>query len=220
MKHLLEVDSIEKLIGYKYILSDVYIGCQSGEIIGLLGRNGSGKTTLFNIIMGVVKAENRYVSIDKKKLINTKEVIQQISYLPQKSFIPKGLTVNKAIELAIDRQDLKEIKTGILNTYLTRRVAELSFGELRLLELAIVLYNKSKFVLLDEPFSGLSPIFIEQIIQILLLNVKRKGIILSDHNWRSLLRVSNRLVVLKDGKTHHLRSDNELVNYGYLNSLS
>src|SRR5690606_20497228 len=101
MKHILEADSIQKYFDHKLVVSDVYLKCETGDIIGLLGRNGSGKSTLLKIIFGMVAADNKFVRIDGKLKRNTAELLKEISYLPQENFIPKHFSVQKAIQLSI-----------------------------------------------------------------------------------------------------------------------
>ncbi|TAF59195.1 MAG: ABC transporter, partial [Flavobacterium sp.] len=95
-------------------------------------------------------------------------------------------------------------------------IGELSSGELRYLEIKLVLHNPSKFVLLDEPYNGLSPLLIEKINDLILNNSAQKGIIITDHNYESIIGISTRLALLKEGKLHHIKNKEELVEKGYL----
>ena len=87
---------------------------------------------------------------------------------------------------------------------------------MRYLEIKIVLLNSSKFVLLDEPYNGLSPLMIDVVNEMILRNSLEKGIIITDHNYENVIKVSTRLVLIKDGKTHSLKEKKELVEKGYL----
>ena len=85
--HLLEIDSVQKHFDQKVVLSDVYLKCKTGEIIGLLGRNGSGKSTLLKIIFGIISADHKFVRVDGKVLFKTNDLFNEISYLPQEDSI-------------------------------------------------------------------------------------------------------------------------------------
>lgn len=105
MKNLLEVDSIEKSYGYKIILSNVYLKCETGDIIGVLGRNGTGKSTLLKIIYGILPAEYKFVRINHQIRAKAYKHKNEIQYLPQDNFIPKNLKVSKAISLFIVKKN-------------------------------------------------------------------------------------------------------------------
>lgn len=217
VKNILEIDSIIKKFGGDNILSDIYLKCETGEIVGVLGRNGSGKTTLFKIIYGIEGAENKFIKLDKKILNTEKLIFKNISYLSQEHFIPKQFSVSKAIYLSVDNSRVKEFyddeDIGCLKSKLIR---ELSTGELRYLETKIVLFNNSKFCLLDEPFSGLSPILVEKIEHLISKYSHTKGIIITDHNYESIMKISTKLILLKNGKTINISNRNELIEHGYL----
>ncbi|HAH54465.1 MAG TPA: ABC transporter [Flavobacterium sp.] len=216
-KSVLEVDSVQKQYDGKIILSDVYLKCETNNIIGVLGRNGSGKSTLLKIIFGIVIADFKFVRIDGEVKSKTSELLHQISYLPQENFIPNLFSVNKAIVLSIPKEKLDEFYADeMIQAILSKKVKHLSGGELRYLEIKIILNNPSKFVLLDEPYNGLSPIIIEKINELIISISKEKGIIITDHNYENVIKVSTKLVLMKEGKLHHLKDKNELVEKGYL----
>jgi ABC-type multidrug transport system ATPase subunit len=216
-KHVLEIDSIQKSFDNKNILSDVYLKCETKDVIGLLGRNGSGKSTLLKIIFGITSADFKFVRIDGNVKTKTKDLLDEISYLPQDSWIPKGFSVKKAIQLSVPKEKILEFYSDeIIGTMLDKKVSHLSGGELRYLEIKIILNNSSKFVLLDEPYNGLSPLMVEKVNELIAVNSKTKGIIISDHNYENVIKVSTKLVLLKEGKAHHLLSKNELIEKGYL----
>ena len=106
-KPILEVDSIRKLFGNKLIVSDVYLRCETNNVIGLIGRNGSGKSTLLKIIFGIVSAENKCIRIDGIVKNKASEVLTEISYLHQEQFIPNYFGVKKAIALSICHSVMK-----------------------------------------------------------------------------------------------------------------
>lgn len=215
--NLLEIDSVQKTFENKNILSDVYLKCETSDVIGLLGRNGSGKSTLLKIIFGTIAADFKFVRIDGKVKTKTSDLLGEISYLPQENNIPTTFSVKKAIQLSIPKGRILEFCTDeIIGTMLDKKVSHLSGGELRYLEIKLILHNSSKFVLLDEPYNGLSPLMVEKVNALIATNAVTKGIIISDHNYENIIKVSNKLVLLKEGQAYHLRSAEELIQKGYL----
>lgn len=218
-KYSLEVNGVQKKYNERIVLSDVYLKCETGEIIGLFGRNGSGKSTLMKIMVGIVSAKDTCIKIDLLKR-NKKTVLNEISYLHQEQFIPNHLSVEKVISLSIDKYD-KDVfcEDKFVKPLLRKKIRHLSGGELRYLEIKIVLSNPSKFVLLDEPFRGLTPLNIEAINDLIQQNAFKKGIIITDHNYKYVLDIATRLMLIKDGKTHQLDRKEQLVEMNYLKSL-
>ena len=217
MKHVLEIDSIQKKFDLKSILSDVYLKCETGDILGLLGRNGSGKSTLMQIIFGVLKADFKFIRVDGVVNSKTSELFNEISYLSQDNFLPRNFRVAKVIALSIKKDKINDFYSDeTITTLKNKSIGELSSGELRYLEIKLVLSNPSKFVLLDEPYNGLSPLLIEKINDLILKNAAQKGIIITDHNYESIIGISTRLTLLKEGKLHHIKNKEELVEKGYL----
>ena len=217
MKHVLEIDSIQKKFDLITILSDVYLKCETGDIVGLLGRNGSGKSTLLQIIFGILKADFKFIRVDGVVNSKTSELFNEISYLSQDNFLPRNFRVAKVIALSIKKDKINDFYSDeTITTLKNKSIGELSSGELRYLEIKLVLSNSSKFVLLDEPYNGLSPLLIEKINDLILKNAAQKGIIITDHNYESIIGISTRLTLLKEGKLHHIKNKEELVEKGYL----
>lgn len=213
----MEVDSIRKHFENKLIISDVYLKCETSEIIGLLGRNGSGKSTLLRIIFGIVSAENKCIRINGTVKLKTSKILKDISYLHQEQFIPNYLSVKKAVFLSIDNEIINEfLDDYLIQDILYKKVSQLSTGELRYLEIKLVLYNSSKFVLLDEPFNGLSPIMIEKVIQLIQMNTSKKGIIITDHDYENVIGIATRVLLMKDGTIQSVKNKTDLVEKGYL----
>jgi ABC-type multidrug transport system ATPase subunit len=216
---LLEIDSVQKKFGHNWIISDAYLSCKTGEILGLLGKNGCGKSTLLKIIFGILPADNKFVRIDGTVKSRTSELLQDISYLSQENFIPGNLRVKKAIALTIRSAETNLFQQDeLIRSILDKKIHQLSGGELRYLEIKLILSNESKFALLDEPYNGLSPLMIAKINALVLENAKAKGIIITDHNYQNIIAVSNRLLLMQDGKLHHLTDENQLIERGYLNN--
>lgn len=200
------------------MLSDVYLKCKTNEIIGLLGRNGSGKSTLLKIIFGILDADFKFIRIDGVIKNKTSDLFKEISYLPQENFIPNSFSVKKAIEFSIERQKIKLFYDDeMIKSISENKIKHLSGGELRYLEIKLILFNPSKFVLLDEPYNGLSPLMIAKINELIIQNKSQKGIIITDHNYENVIKISTKLVLMKEGKTFPIKNKNELVEKGYLN---
>lgn len=217
IKHILEIDSVQKYFDQKLILSDVYLKCGTGDIIGLLGRNGSGKSTLLKIIFGILKADNKFIRIDGNVKFKTSDLLTEISYLPQENFIPNSFSVKKVIQLSIEKQNTDDFYNDeMINSLKDKKIYHLSGGELRYLEIKLILSNPSKFVLLDEPYNGLSPIMMDKINQLIVQDSNKKGIIITDHNYENVIKVSDKLILMKDGKAFHLNNKKELIEKGYL----
>ena len=216
---VLEVDSVQKQYNGKSILSDVYLKCEVGDIIGILGRNGSGKSTLLKIIFGIVTADFKFVRVDGAVKSKISDLLNEISYLPQENFIPNSFSIKKTIQLSIVKDKLHDFYADeMIQSMLDKKIKHLSGGELRYLEIKLILNNASKFVLLDEPYNGLSPIVIEKINKLITAMSRVKGIIVTDHNYENVIQVSTKLTLMKDGKLHHLKDKSELIEKGYLSS--
>ena len=216
-RNILEVDSVQKSYNDKLVVSDVYLKCQTNDIIGLLGRNGSGKSTLLKIIFGIVPTDNKFIRINGVVISNTNQLLKDISYLHQENFIPNHFLVKKAIYLSLNKEKLPDFCSDeMIQSVLNKRISHLSGGELRYLEIKLVLSNPSKFVLLDEPYNGLSPLMVEKVNELILNNASQKGIIITDHNYENLIKISTELMLMKDGKAYQLKNKEELVEKGYL----
>lgn len=217
-KHTLEIDSIQKRFDEKSVLTDVYLKCETGDIIGLLGRNGSGKSTLLKIIFGIQHADNKFIRVNGIVKNRTSELLQDISYLHQDNFIPNNFSVKKAVSLSIEKNQVAAFydDDDMIKSLKEKYIKELSGGELRYLEIKLILSNASKFVLLDEPYNGLSPVLAEKTNELINLNSKNKGIIITDHNYEKVIKVATKLILMKEGKVHHLKDKMELIEKGYL----
>jgi ABC-type lipopolysaccharide export system ATPase subunit len=150
-------------------------------------------------------------------IFNTNDSLNEISYLSQENFIPSSFSVKRAIQLSIDKDKVADFyQDDFINSLKDKKIHQLSGGELRYLEIKLILSNSSKFVLLDEPYNGLSPIMIEKINQLITENSSKKGIIITDHNYENIIKISSRLILMKDGKTIQIKDKMELVEKGYL----
>jgi ABC-type lipopolysaccharide export system ATPase subunit len=216
MKHTLEVDGIQLEFDGRKILSDVYLKCETGTITGLLGRNGSGKSCLMRIIYGTLNCDKsvRFDTIAQRAAFKSPDLLQ---YLPQFNFIPKQLSLKRIFkDYELDYPSF-ENQFPEFQSKLRSSAGSLSGGELRLVELYIIVRSTAQFVLLDEPFTHLNPIQIEKIKEILLEEKANKGLLISDHMYQHVIGMSDSLYILSNGKTHLTNNINEMIRLGYTN---
>ena len=216
--HHLEADSINLQFGGRTILSDVYLKCATGEILGIVGRNGCGKSSLLKIIFGSLQGENQSIRIDNTYIPRLFTRPLTVKYLPQSGLLPQRMKVQTAIRICLPDPEMQKLVSTFteINAHLEMRVGALSGGIRRFLEIILLLYSEAHFILLDEPFSHLSPVLIESLYPKLSAQAQQKGIILTDHYYRHVLTLSTRLFLLRNGKTHPVRKEQELVDLGYL----
>lgn len=164
--------------------------------------------------------ENRnifFIRIDSISKNDKNILLNEVSYLSQEQFIPNYLFVKKTIELSVDKQNRALFgNDDFIQSIVRKKIRHLSSGELRYLEIKIVLFNPSKFVLMDEPYNGLSPLMIDRVNEMIKINSVKKGIIITDHNFENVIKISSQIILIKEGKTHYIRNNAELVEKGYL----
>jgi len=213
LERQLYVDSVEfSYDAHKPILTGVHIQCEIGEIVGLLGRNGCGKSTLMKIIFGVVNPKNAFIRINNKRY-KKGYLSKNICYLPQHNFLPNYLTISAVIRLMvkdISKQNALLEQDDIISKIRHQKVADLSGGERRYVELMLLLQQDADFYLLDEPFSGVSPYVQAQIHQVILANRNDKGFIISDHHYNTVLAIATRMVLLQNGGCRKIESKKDL----------
>ncbi|NJM25954.1 MAG: ATP-binding cassette domain-containing protein [Bacteroidia bacterium] len=196
MKHTLEFDGIDHAYGHNHVLAGVHVRCDTGEVVGLLGRNGSGKSTLMKIVFGTLMPNSKSVRVDDERLTEDYFNRKLIRYLPQEKFLPSHLKVKKLLGLFdVDYQLLVD-SFPEFESYGSYYPGQLSGGYRRILEVVLLLKSKSLFCLLDEPFSGLMPVHIDTLKKLIAEEKQRKGIMISDHLYRHVLGVSDRVYVL------------------------
>jgi lipopolysaccharide export system ATP-binding protein len=215
----LEIDSVIKNYGDNRVLTDIYLKCQTGDIIGLMGRNGTGKSTLLKILFGSEAATNKFIRIDGKVYDKTYQTKGEVVYLPQDSFLLSHLSVRKTIGFFLGKQNIPLFEADdIVGRLLNNKVSDISGGELRYLEIMLLLNTPSKFVLLDEPFNGISPVVVDILKEKIKIHAQSKGIILTDHDYRNVLDVANRCCLLYQGGIKPISNLDDLAHWGYLSS--
>ena len=203
-----------KRFGAKEAVRDVRLAVGPGEVVGLLGPNGAGKTTTFNMIVGRVHPSAGRVFLGEEEITDLpmyQRARKGITYLPQEPSIFRKLTVEENIlaileTLPLHRRERKErVKTllGELDLVAKRKQkgATLSGGERRRVEITRALVLDPRFMLLDEPFSGIDPIAVIDIQKIISqLRERGIGIVITDHNVRETLNICDRAYIIKDGR--------------------
>ena len=213
----LHVDSVCKSFGYTPLLSDIYFSCRPGEIIGLFGRNGSGKSTLLKIIFGSLSAESKFVRVNGTVVSTVSESKKKISYLPQNSFLPSHLKIKRIIDLFCEPGRTKLLESNHhVKPFLHRKSNELSGGERRIIEILLILSSTTEYILIDEPFNGVEPIYQEEIKKILQQHSSEKGFVITDHNYRSVIEIATKVMLLQDGSLKEIKAPDELIKGRYL----
>ena len=210
---VLRSENLTKSYGGREVVRKVNIRVQSGEIIGLLGRNGAGKTTTFQMVVGLVKPDLGTIHLDDEDISRSttpERARLGITYLPQENSVFLKASVENNLRLILELlpyevEEKKRLSHDLLEELgllpLSKQSAHsLSGGERRKLEICRSLVLKPKFLLLDEPFTGIDPLTIIELQKILLrLKERGIGIVISDHNVRDTLRITDRAYILDEG---------------------
>lgn len=212
--HKLEANSIQLGFDNKKILSNIYIKCETGKITGLLGRNGQGKSCLMQIIYGTLKSE-KSILIDNVSYSEAYKRSDLLKYLPQFNFILKSLSLKRVFQdFNINFEDFIERFPEYEESYKST-IASLSGGGQRLIELFALIKSTTKFVMLDEPFTHLSPLQVEKVKNLLLKEKANKGILITDHMHEQVLDICDNVYVLSNGQTHLTTSSTDIETLGY-----
>ena len=213
----LHIDSITKSFGKKDILKDIYLSCETGKISGILGRNGSGKSTLFQIIFGTMKGNTQFIKFNSEILKNQSDRRNRIAYLPQHPFLPKNIKIKSLINLFCNQENARKIsELKLVQPFLNKTPKTLSGGELRIIEVLLIIYSKADFILLDEPFHSLSLKIVSELKSIIKQQAENKGFIISDHQYHDVLDISDNIFLLSEGYLKPIKDLNELQQYNYL----
>ncbi|MDC0037156.1 LPS export ABC transporter ATP-binding protein [Alphaproteobacteria bacterium] len=209
----LQVNKISKSFGNKQVVRNISLNINRGEIVGLLGPNGAGKTTTFYIIVGLIKPDTGEIYIENIDVSNLPIYLRGqkgISYLPQEASIFRGMNVEdnlmSIIEIIEKNKDKHQIiLENLLNEFDIQHVRKsksivLSGGERRRLEIARTLASNPKYLLLDEPLTGIDPVSIEE-IKIIIKKLKNKniGVLITDHNVRETLKIVDKVYIVNEG---------------------
>lgn len=177
----LTAENIAISFGRREILSAVSLRVEKGKITGLLGRNGCGKSTLLKIIFGTQPAPDKIIQLDGKTISHPYTIKGAINYAPQFSFFPKGLTIARALkDFGVSPEKVFH-DFPALDVDMHKTFAELSDGSVRLWTILTLVYAQSHFTLLDEPFTHIMPLHVEQLKEVLQREKQNKGIVVTDH---------------------------------------
>ena len=212
----LELQNISISLGGRQLVKSVNIDLSPGEVVGLLGPNGAGKTTTFNLVIGLLRPDVGQVLLDGQdvtELSMPERARCGIGYLPQEASVFRQLTVRQNLDLALDQTDLTTkdrrdrrnqlIDEFHLSEFIDRRGFQLSGGERRRCEVARALAvgrDGPQYLLLDEPFAGVDPLAVAD-LQNLIQSLRQRGmgILITDHNVRETLAITDRATILNDG---------------------
>ena len=210
----LTVKGLVKRYGRRVVVNGVDLTVKSGEIVGLLGPNGAGKSTTFHAIVGLIKPDGGRIRLGEEDLTDLptyRRARKGIGYLSQEPSVFRRLTVKQNVEAILEsmsrtRAEIREKSAALLSelglSSLSNSYADqLSGGESRRLEIARALARDPVILLLDEPFSGIDPKAVED-IQNMVTDLKRRGIgiLITDHNVRETLSITDRSYILSDGE--------------------
>ena len=220
----LQAADLSKSYRGRKVVDDVTLEIRQGEVVGLLGPNGAGKTTTFYILVGLARPDSGRVLLDGEDITDLPMYLRArsgISYLPQEPSVFRKLTVEENLlavletlpltpEQRVDRVEELLAEMG-LEGVRHNRAFTLSGGERRRLEIARSLVLQPSFVLLDEPFSGIDPLTVVDIQRIIAnLSASGIGVLVTDHNVRETLAVTNRAYIINEGRIFRAGTPNQL----------
>lgn len=209
----LRAEHLKKVYKKRAVVNDVSISVDKGEIVGLLGPNGAGKTTTFYMIVGLVRPESGLVTLNGEDITKSsmhRRSMEGIAYLPQEASIFRKLSVYDNIYAALeikytDKKYMEERTELLISDFNLEKVRKsqgysLSGGERRRVEIARCMAGEPDIILLDEPFSGIDPISVAD-IQKMIFSLKERGIgvLITDHNVRETLKITDRAYIIADG---------------------
>ncbi|MCC6251161.1 MAG: LPS export ABC transporter ATP-binding protein [Bacteroidia bacterium] len=211
---ILRAEHLVKKYKNRYVVNDVSLEVNQGEIVGLLGPNGAGKTTTFYMTVGMIKPNSGRIFLDNLEI--TKEPMYKraqlgVGYLPQEASVFRKLSVEDNISAILEmtnlsKEEQKDKLESLLNEFSLQKVRKnrgdvLSGGERRRTEIARALAVSPKFILLDEPFAGVDPIAVEDIQHIVSKLIEKNiGILITDHNVHETLNITKRAYLLFEGQ--------------------
>ncbi len=230
---ILKTENLVKSFKGRRVVNDVTLGIQQGEVVGLLGPNGAGKTTTFYIIVGLTAPDAGRVFLNGREITRLPMFLRArngISYLPQEPSVFRKLTVEENVLAILEtlpfsgkqrRERLDELIEELGLSHVRRNQGYmLSGGERRRVEIARSLVISPFFILLDEPFAGIDPIAVLEIQRIINhLKTKQIGILITDHNVRETLKVTDRAYIINEGKIFRAGTPGELAADAHVKKL-
>lgn len=215
MPHTFEADGIILRYGLRTILSGIYIKAQTGTITGLAGNNGSGKSSLMKIMFGTLEPESKSLRVDSRHTPYPYLQANAVNYLPQQQFLPPGKSV-KSIFKDFNLHLPHFIETFGVEISPSQSAGSLHGSTARLVEIYALLQSPTMFTMLDEPFTHLSPLLVEKLLDYLQTVKPRKGIIITDHNFLYLKGIADELYLLHNGRLKHMGGTADIEAYSSL----
>lgn len=223
----IRAENLVKIYNDRTVVNDISIEVNKGEVVGLLGPNGAGKTTTFYMVVGLVRPNSGRIFVDNTDLTEMTMNMRAkhgIGYLPQEASIFRKLSVEDNIKLVLELNDKLTVKEKklkleeLLDEFRIKKLRDtsavaLSGGERRRVEIARALAASPEFILLDEPFAGIDPIAIGEIKDnIKILSDRGLGVLITDHNPKATLSITDRAYVIFDGKIQHQGTRDQIAN--------
>ncbi len=223
----IKAQNLVKIYNERTVVNDISIEVNKGEVVGLLGPNGAGKTTTFYMVVGLIRPNSGRIFIDDTDLTEMtmdKRAKHGIGYLPQEASIFRKLSVEDNIKLVLElndklnKKEKKDKLEELLEEFSIKKLRDtsavsLSGGERRRVEIARALAASPEFILLDEPFAGIDPIAIGEIKDnIKILSNRGLGVLITDHNPKATLSITDRAYVIFDGKIKIKGTRDEIAN--------
>lgn len=218
-----KLHSVKKSFDEKEVLKEISFSLNTGEILGIFGRNGCGKSTLLRLIFGTLGKASIDISINDKNFEPSKNIsTKQIAYLPQHSFLPKTIKVRDIIPIYFSEEKKQDaiFYNPIIATLTAKKVGELSLGQVRYLEVLLIGNLDHPFLMLDEPFSMIDPLYKFEIQKLLRKLKVEKGIIITDHYYCDILEITSKNLLMKDGNAHEINNVEDLKQHNYLSKNS
>lgn len=230
-RHILEIRGLAKAYGKRYVVKDINISVSTGEIVGLLGPNGAGKTTTFYMVVGMIHPEQGSIMLDGEDIQGLpmyKRARKGMGYLPQEPSIFRKLTVRDNLKAVLEIRGYdgdggsgasmdEEVETLLgefnLKEFADRDGYRLSGGERRRAEIARAIALRPTFMLFDEPFAGIDPIAVIELKKMMnYLKSKGLGILITDHNVRETLSITDRAYIISSGSILAEGMPGDLIN--------
>ena len=214
--HTLDVNNLRLEYGFNRVLWNTCLHCETGQVVGILGRNGGGKSCLMKVIYGELLLKDQYVAIDGKALLTRERRSEDMHYLLQQNFVLPGLSVEQVFnDFGADFGHFVKDFPDFKGTA-RKRMKAFSTGERRIIEVYVVLTSDSKFCLLDEPFSFMMPLHVQKMKEVICREKSRKGIVITDHYFEDVIDISDELFILRSGKTWRVNGREDLELLGYI----
>ena len=222
----IEANNLKKIYKKREVVKDVDLIVKKGEVVGLLGPNGAGKTTTFYMITGIIRPNQGTVKYNDENITDYpmyKRARLGLGYLPQEASVFRNLTVEENILSVLEmrgvgKKEREKIKDGLIEEFKLSHVSKnlgysLSGGERRRVEIARTISTDPDFILLDEPFAGVDPIAVEDIQNIIIhLKDRGLGILITDHNVRETLKITERAYIMAEGQILISGTSDEIAN--------